>query len=327
MPEPRLIENGGIRLHVMVKGSGPLVLMVHGYPEGWYSWRHQFAPLVAAGYTAAALDVRGYGGSDAPDDIAAYDMATMVDDVIAVAAALQPDAPVILVGQDWGAPIVWYSALTRPDRVTAVAGLSVPFTGVPTRPLTDIFRRPFTDRGRFFYQEWFQQPGAAEAEAEADVRGYLRRLYYAISGDAPPGSWPQKPAGATLLDGLVDPDPFPAWLTDADLDHMVAEFGRHGFRGPLNRYRNNERDFAWAQAWRGQRIEQSALFIGGTRDPAAFGFGAYSDPMTVMRPHVPLVEGHMLDGCGHWTQEERPAEVNRLLLDWLARLPSPASAG
>lgn len=327
MPEPRLIDTGGVRLRVMVEGEGPLVLMVHGFPEGWYSWRHQFAPLVEAGYTAAALDVRGYGGSDAPHDIAAYDMASMVEDVVAVADVLQPEAPAILVGHDWGAPIVWYSALTRRDRVAAVAGLSVPFTGVPARPFTEIFRRAFTDRGRFFYQQWFLEPGPAEAEAEADVRGYLRRLYYAISGDAPPGSWPEKPAGSNLLDGLVDPDPFPAWLSAADLDHMAGEFAAKGFRGPLNRYRNHERDFAWAQKWKGAGIQQPALFIAGTRDPAAFGFGAYGDPLAVMRPHVPLVEAHMLDGCGHWTQEERPAEVNRLLLDWLARLPSPASAG
>ncbi len=321
MPQERLIDTGTVRLRVMVEGTGPLVLMVHGFPEGWYSWRHQFAPLAGAGYTAAAIDVRGYGGSDAPEPIAAYDMASMVADVIAVADALQPGAPAVLVGHDWGAPIVWHAALTRPERVAAVAGLSVPFTGVATRPFTEIFRRAFTDRGRFFYQEWLQQPGPAEAEAEADPRTYLRRLFFAISGDAPPGSWPEKPAGATLLDGLVDPDPFPAWLSDADLDHMAGEFARHGFRGPLNRYRNHERDAAWVQAWRGRRIEQPALFVGGTRDPASFGFGAFGDPLAVMRPHVPLVEGHMLEGCGHWTQQERPEAVNRLLLDWLARLP------
>ena len=326
MPDLRLIDTGTIRLRVAVEGTGPLVLMVHGFPEGWYSWRHQFAPLAAAGHTAAAFDVRGYGGSDAPAAIADYDMAAMVADVIGVADALQPDAPVILLGHDWGAPIVWHSALTRPDRVRAVAALSVPFTGVPARPYDEVFRRAFTDRGRFFYQEWFQQPGPAEAEAEADVRGYLRRLYYAISGDAPPGSWPSKPAGATLLDGLVDPDPFPAWMSEADLDHHVAEFTRSGFRGPLNRYRNHQRDFAWVQAWRGRRIEQPALFIGGTRDPATTGFGAIADPVATMRPHVPLVEGHVLEGCGHWTQQERPAEVNRLLLDWLARLPTDGAA-
>ncbi|WP_394648293.1 alpha/beta fold hydrolase [uncultured Sphingomonas sp.] len=332
MPDTRLIDTGTARLRVVMEApvpgqvERPLVLMVHGFPEGWYSWRHQFATLVAAGHTVAAIDVRGYGGSDKPEAIEAYAMAEIVGDVIAVADALQPDAPVVLVGHDWGAPIVWYSALTRPDRVGAVAGLSVPFTGVPTRPFTEIFRRAFTDRERFFYQEWFQEPGPAEREAEADVRGYLRRLFYAISGDAPPGAWPEKPAGATLLDGMVDPDTFPPWLEEPDFNHMVAEFESGGFRGPLNRYRNHERDFVWAQAWRGRRIEQPALFIGGTRDPASFGFGAFGDPLAVMRPHVPLVEGHMLEGCGHWTQQERPAQVNAILLEWLARLPSGVRA-
>ncbi|KQN93198.1 epoxide hydrolase [Sphingomonas sp. Leaf231] len=322
MPEARMIETGAVRLRAMVEGDGPLIVLVHGFPESWYSWRHQLAPLAVGGYTAAAIDVRGYGGSDKPEAIEAYDMAAMVDDIIGVADALQPGRPVVLVGHDWGAPMVWYSALTRPDRVAAVAALSVPFTGVPARPLTEIFRHAFTDRDRFFYQEWFQRCGPPEEEAEADVRGYLRRLYFAISGEAPPGSWPDKPAGATLLDGLVDPGRFPAWLNDDDLDYLVAQFKAGGFRGPLNRYRNHERDFSWAQAWRGHRIEQPALFIGGTRDPASFGFGAYGDPLTVMRPHVPEVLGHMLDGCGHWTQQERPEEVNRLLLAWLARLPT-----
>ena len=197
----------------------------------------------------------------------------------------------------------------------------MPFSGVPNRPFTEVFRRAFTDKGRFFYQEWFQEPGPAEAEAEADVRGFLRKFYYGICGDAPDGAWPQKPAGATLLEGMIDPDPFPGWLTPADLDYYVAEFEASGLRGPLNRYRNHERDFVWAQQFRDRRIEQPALFIGGARDPATTLFGAVSDPVAVMRPHVPLVEGHILDGCGHWTQQERPEDVTRLLLDWLARLP------
>ena len=320
MPDMRMIDAGDVRLRVAVEGSGPLVLMVHGFPESWYSWRHQMSPLAEAGYTAAAIDVRGYGGSDKPRDIAAYDMETITGDVAAVAGALQPDAPAILVGHDWGAPIVWNSALTRPDRFAAVAGMAVPYTGVPTRPFTETFRSLFTERGRFFYQEWFQNVGPPEAEAEADIRGFLRRMYYAISGDAPPGTWPEKPAGATLLEGMVDPAVFPPWLGDDDLDYYVAEFERSGLRGPLNRYRNHERDHAWLQSFRGRRIEQPSLFIGGNRDPATFLFGALPDPVAAMRVHAPLVEGHILDGCGHWTQQERPAEVNRLLLDWLSRL-------
>ena len=320
MPEFRMIDTGPVRLRVAVEGAGPLVLMVHGFPESWYSWRHQFAPLVEAGFTAAAIDVRGYGGSDRPDEVSAYAMEQLVADIAAVARTLQPDAPAILLGHDWGAPQVWNSALTQPDRFAAVAALSVPYAGVPARPFTETFRSAFTEKGRFFYQEWFQAVGPAEAEAEADVRDFLRKFYYAISGDAPPGTWPNKPAGASMLQDMIDPREFPAWLTPADLDYYVAEFEASGFFGPISRYRNHERDWEWLQPYREQRIEQPALFIGGTKDPATTLFGAVEDPIALMRPHVPLVEGHLLDGCGHWTQQERPEEVNRLLLDWLGRV-------
>ena len=214
---------------------------------------------------------------------------------------------------------MWNSALTRPDRFRAVAGLSVPFTGVPARPFTEVFSRAFTDKGRFFYQEWFQEPGRAEAEIEPDVRRFLRMFLYAISGDAPSGTWPDKPAGATLLEEMVDPGVMPAWLTEPDLDYYTAEFEASGLRGPLNRYRNHERDFAWLQGFADRRIEQPALFIGGTKDPATTLFGAVTDPIAAMRPFAPKVEGHLLEGCGHWTQQERPEEVNRLLLPWLER--------
>lgn len=320
MPDFRTIDTGAANLRVAVEGSGPLVLMVHGFPESWYSWRHQLGPVAAAGFTAAAIDVRGYGGSDKPGSVEAYAMEQMVLDIAGVAATLSPDAPAILVGHDWGAPMVWNSALARPGQFRAVAALSVPYAGVPTRPFTEVFRQAFTDKGRFFYQEWFQAVGPAEAEADADVRDFLRKFYFAISGDAPPGTWPDKPAGATLLEGMVDPGDFPTWLTKTDEDYYVAEFTGSGFFGPLSRYRNHERDFRWLQQFADRRIEQPALFIGGSKDPATKLFGAIADPIAMMRPMVPLVEGHILDGCGHWTQQERPAEVNALLLDWLRRL-------
>lgn len=321
MPEFRQIDTGEVSLRVAVEGQGPLVLFVHGFPESWYSWRHQMGPVAEAGFTAAAIDVRGYGGSDKPEAIEAYSLEALTGDVAAVARALQPDAPVILVGHDWGAPIVWNTALTRPDAVRAVAGLSVPYMGVPQRPFTEIFDEAFTQKGRFFYQAWFQKVGPPEAEAEADVRGFLRKFYYSICGEAPDGSWPQKPVEATLLEGLADPDPFPAWLGDADLDYYVGEFTGSGFRGPINRYRNHERDYAWLRGFKDRVIEQPSLFIGGTRDPASNGFGRIADPIPFMRAVAPgLRGGHMLEGCGHWTQQERPAEVNRLLIDWLKGL-------
>lgn len=294
--------------------------MVHGFPEGWYSWRHQIGAVAQAGYTVCAIDVRGYGGSDKPYPVEAYAMEHMVADCVAVAKEMSPDAPATLLGHDWGAAIVWFAALSNPDIFRAVASLSVPFLGVPKRPYPEIFREQFTAKGRFFYQDYFQAEGVAEAEAEADPRDFLLKTLYSISGDAPSGLWMDKPAGARFLDGLSAPETLPIWLTAADLDQYEAEFKESGFRGPLNRYRNYERDFEWLRPYAGKKIEQPCLFIGGTRDPVSSAFGMIEDPVSAVRKHAPLVEGHMLEGCGHWTQQERPAQVNALVLDWLKRL-------
>ncbi len=321
MPEFRTVDAGNAKLRFAVEGEGPLVLMVHGFPESWYSWRHQMAPIAGAGFTAAAIDVRGYGGSDKPHPIEAYSMEQLTGDVAGVAKALQPDAPAILIGHDWGAPIVWNTALSRPEAISAVAGLSVPFSGVPAKPFTEIFKELFTDKGHFFYQAWFQEVGPPEAEAEKDVRDFLRKFYFGISGDAPDGSWPAKKHGASLLEGMKDPGDFPAWLTPEDLDYYVAEFEGSGFRGPISRYRNHENDFAWLQQFKNRKLEMPTFLIGGDRDPAFNGFGRIADPAAMMRNFVTDLRGaHVLPGIGHWTQQEAPAEVNRLLVDWLKGL-------
>jgi pimeloyl-ACP methyl ester carboxylesterase len=323
MPEFRIVDAGGARLRVALEGEGPLVILVHGFPESWFSWRHQLPALAQAGFTAAAIDVRGYGGSDKPREVAAYDMESLTADVAGLAQALQPDVPAILVGHDWGAPIVWNSAFTRPERFSAVAGLSVPFSGVPIRPFSEIFHELFTAQNRFFYQAWFQKVGPPEAEAESDVRGFLRKFYFGICGEAPEGAWPQKAADATLLEGMIDPAHFPDWLPAEALDYYVAEFEQSGFFGPISRYRNHERDFAWLQAFRGRTLDQPSLLIGGDRDPAFNGFGRIPDPGAMMRQHATNLQGvHVLPGCGHWTQQERPAEVNAILLTWLKALPA-----
>jgi len=321
MPEFRFVQLADIRLRAAIEGSGPLVVMVHGFPESWFSWRHQMTPIAEAGFTACAIDVRGYGGSDKPHPVEAYDMEHMVGDVAGVIEKLSDDGKAILVGHDWGAPIVWNTALIRPDRVRAVCALSVPYMGVPTRVFTEIYEEFFTKKNRFFYQAYFQEEGVAEAEAEKDVRDFLRKFYYAISGDAPDGTWPtNKTAAATLLEGLVDPDPFPAWLTEAELDYYVGEFEASGLRGPINRYRNHGRDFAYLQQFKGRRIEQPALFIGGSRDLVLTMFGRL-DFLPTMRAEVPDLRGwDVLEGCGHWTQQERPKEVNDRLLAWLRGL-------
>ena len=321
MTQFRTVSLPGINLRAVVRGSGPLVVMVHGFPESWYSWRHQIEPIAAAGFTACAIDVRGYGGSDKPTAVEAYDMQHMVGDIAGVIEALSPDGSAVLIGHDWGAPMVWNTALIRPDRVRAVAGLSVPYLGIAKRSFRDFFEDVFTSRGKFFYQAYFQTPGVAEAELEADPRDSIRRFYYAISGDAPDGTWPtDKPDGATLLDRLPDPQPFPAWLTDADIDYYAGEFEASGFAGPLNRYRNHDRDFEYLRGFEGRKIEQPALFIGGERDLVLSMLGR-GDLMEMMKGEVPDLRGaDILPGCGHWTQQERPAEVNDRLLKWLTGL-------
>jgi pimeloyl-ACP methyl ester carboxylesterase len=180
MSEFKRLQLDDVRLRAAVRGKGPLVVMVHGFPESWFSWRHQLAPVAEAGFTACAIDVRGYGGSDKPSAIADYSMERMIGDVVGVIETLSPDKCAILVGHDWGAPIVWNSALIRPDRVRAVCGLSVPYLGQATRPFTETFDEIFTKRGRFFYQAYFQKVGEPEAEAEANPRDFLRKFYYAL---------------------------------------------------------------------------------------------------------------------------------------------------
>lgn len=307
----------GVRIAADVAGSGPLVLFVHGFPELRQSW-HRLAPAVAAaGYRTAAIDVRGYGDSDRPAAVAAYRMEAIVADLVAVADALAPGEPVTLVGHDWGASIVWNGIMARPDRFGAVAALSIPWLGRAAAPFDAMFRRRFTDKGRFFYQAYFQEPGIAEAELEADPALFLRAFYHTISGDAAPGDWPNdKPHGAKLLDGLRFPDRAPPWLHPGYFDFAAATFARTGFAGALNRYRNHGRDFDWAGGF-DPVIRRPALFIGGTSDPALV-LGT-ADPIPLMREVVPDLEPHMLDGCGHWTQAERAAEVETLLIPWLRR--------
>jgi pimeloyl-ACP methyl ester carboxylesterase len=320
-PDFRLIETNGIRLRAAVQGSGPLVVLVHGFPESWYSWRHQMGPIAEAGFTACAIDVRGYGGSDKPRPVQAYGMDSMVADVAGVIEALSPGERAVVVGHDWGAPIVWNTAMIRPDRVRAVAGLSVPHLGVPAASFKDLFTALFTSQGVFFYQAYFQAEGVAEAEMEADPTDTIRRFYYAISGDAPNGSWPKdKKVGDGVLHRLVDPHPFPAWLTDKDIAYYAGEFAASGFRGPLNRYRNHDEDFAYLKQFAGRTIDQPSLFIGGDRDLVLTMLPGI-DLLAGMKAQLTDLRGaDILPGCGHWTQQERPAEVNTRLLAWLKAL-------
>ncbi|GII91703.1 epoxide hydrolase [Sinosporangium siamense] len=296
------------------------MLLVHGFPESWYSWRHQLPALAAAGYRAVAVDVRGYGRSSKPDDIAAYRMLDLVEDNVAVVRALGEETAVI-VGHDWGATIAANSALIRPDVFRAVGLLSVPYAprGGP-RP-SEIFAQMGGDQE--FYVSYFQAPGRAEAEIEPDVRGWLAGFYAAFSADTMPPADAPAPYFASQGGRLRDRFPagrLPAWLGEDDLDVYAAEFERTGLTGALNRYRNMDRDWEDLADFDGSPIKQPSLFIGGALDASTTWM---ADAIKAYPATLPgLVSSHILDGCGHWIQQERRDEVNELLTGWLASLPT-----
>ncbi|MFH8611688.1 alpha/beta fold hydrolase [Streptomyces sp. NPDC018029] len=316
----RLVPSPAGRIHLVEQGTGPLVLLVHGFPESWYSWRHQLPALAAAGYRAVAVDVRGYGRSSRPAEISAYRMLDLVEDSVSVVRALGEETAVV-VGHDWGATVAAHAALVRPDVFRAVGLLSVPYTppGGP-RP-SDVFAGMGGDEE--FYVAYFQEPGRAEGEIEPDVRGWLAGFYAAFSGDTMPGPDAPDPhfaaRGGRLRDRFPG-GPLPGWLTGPDLDVYAGEFERTGLTGALNRYRNMDRDWEdLTPGYAGAPLTQPSLFVGGALDASTTWL---ADAIAAFPETLPgLRSSHILDGCGHWLQQERPEQVNRLLVDWLAGLP------
>ncbi|MGW6021481.1 alpha/beta fold hydrolase [Streptomyces sp. NPDC055099] len=316
----RLVDVPAGRIHLVEQGTGPLVLLVHGFPESWYSWRHQLPVLAEAGFRAVAIDVRGYGRSSKPREVDAYGMTAHVADNAAVVRALGEETATI-VGHDWGSTIAANSALLRPDVFTAVGLLSVPYAprnGV--RP-TDAFAMIGGDEE--FYVSYFQEEGRAEAEIEPDVRGWLAGFYAGLSADTMP-----KPDGGPSLhfvarggkmsDRFAGGGALPSWLTEADLDFYAEEFERTGLTGALRRYRNVDRDWEDLAEWDGAPITQPSLFIGGDQDASTTWL---ADAIKAFPETLPgLVSSHVLEGCGHWVQQERAYEVNRLLVGWLRGL-------
>jgi epoxide hydrolase A/B len=314
----RTFETNGIRMHVAEQGSGPLVILCHGFPESWYSWRHQLQALAEAGFHAVAPDMRGYGQTDAPKDIESYTLLHLVGDMVGLVDALGAESAVI-AGHDWGAPVAWGTALLRPDRFRAVIGLSVPFR--PRGPVKPSTLMPQTDDA-IFYQLYFQTPGVAEAELQRDVRATMRRLAYTGSGDAPPrqSGLGMVTRGGGLLDHTVDPASLPSWLTAADIEFYVAEFSRTGFRGGLNWYRNIDRNWELLAPYAGALVTVPALYVAGDRD-LVVNFRGMDQLIPNLAKFVPkLRKTLMLPGCGHWTQQERPREVNAAMVEFLKSL-------
>jgi pimeloyl-ACP methyl ester carboxylesterase len=316
----QFIEANGIQLRAVVEGEGPLVILVHGWPESWYSYRHQLDPLIAAGFRVAAIDVRGYGGSDKPEAIEAYSLSQLAADVAGVIEALG-GGPAVLVGHDWGAPIVWTTSILYRQHVRAVVGMSVPFLGRPRRPILEIYREIYADR--FFYQLYFQEPGVAERELEADIALTLRKAYYMASGnlrDDELGLINRKPKDAKFLDCIPDPSPLPSWLTKEDLDYYTEQFRAGGFRGPINRYRNTERDWEELPQLGTEKITQPALFLAGAKDPVLHFVPGRNLFDMLDRFYLDLRKKVLIAGAGHWVQQQAPEEVNRELLGFLAQL-------
>jgi pimeloyl-ACP methyl ester carboxylesterase len=297
-------------IHLVEEGSGPLVLLVHGFPELWYSWRHQLPVLAAAGYRAVAIDVRGYGRSARPKEVAAYSMRALVADNVHVVHALG-ERTATIVGHDWGSPIAANSALLEPETFSAVALLSVPYSPRGDFRPTDAFALAGGDEE--FYVSYFQEPGRAEAEIEPDVRSWLTGFYTA-SADVF-----TIPPGARMSDRFPTGHALPSWLTEADLDVYAGEFERTGLTGALNRYRNVDRDWEDLEDQDGAPIEQPSLFIGGELDASTTWL---ADAIANHPKTLPgLVSQHILAGAGHWLQQERSGEVNRLLTEWLREVP------
>ena len=222
------LNANGIEIHYAEKGEGPLVIFCHGWPESWYSWRHQLQAIGSSGYRAVALHMRGYGKTTKPNDIEAYSLTHLVGDVVGAVAALG-ESEAVVVGHDWGGPVAWNGALLRPDIFRAVAVLSVPYNPPLTLPhnmsLDDVMAMTAGDRE--YYRLYFQEPGVAEADLERNFRDSMLGILYSLSGDIVADAIHQEgwdgrfPKGQTLSEQLVVPEQLPAWLSQEDLDFYV----------------------------------------------------------------------------------------------------------
>lgn len=330
----RFIDINGIRVHVAEQGPevGPMVLLAHGFPESWYSWRAQMAALAAAGYHVVAPDQRGYGQTDCPEAIEAYSILHLVGDLVGLVDVLgkeqaQPGREVVIVGHDWGANVAWNAALMRPDLFKAAIIMSVPYIPRshlygPRANVRPTEAMKLLVGQHYFYQLYFQQIGVAEAEMEQDVRRAILLTLYSLSGDAREGErWRPvlaDPQAGMLSSGAL-PEALPGWLSEADVDYFTEQFQRTGFRGGLNWYRNMDRNWELTAAFSGASVHQPTLFMWGDRDPV-FDIPGTGERIERQKQYVPNLRLLPFAGCGHWVQLERAAEVNAAMIAFLQGL-------
>lgn len=311
--ELRRIDTNGVTLEVVVAGEGPLVILLHGWPQCWYLWRHQIDPIVNAGYRVAVPNQRGYGGSSAPRETAAYNVRELAADVVGLAQALGYDE-FTLIGHDWGCVVAWNTALLHDDTCTAIMGLSIPFWR---------FGSDFTNppQDGFWYARLFQTPGLAEADLEADLAGSLAGIYYGLSGDVPTGTFLKQlehPATASFREVFPPPATLPSWLTRDDLDTYVGEFRKSGFHGPNSWYRNIPTHNANTADIADKRFRRPAAFAAGSEDIALMIDPDWRRNFESSFDDLRFVE--IIDGAGHWVQMEKPAEATASILRFLHSL-------
>ena len=313
----RLVDTNGVRLRVVEAGErgAPVVVLAHGFPELAYSWRHQIPALAAAGYHVLAPDQRGYGGSSRPGAVEDYDIVALAGDLIGLLDDVGAEQAVF-VGHDWGGIVAWHAPLLHPDRIAGVVGLSAPPVPRPLTPPTQAFKRIFGDN--FFYMLYFQEPGVADADLGRDPARTMTSMLAGLRPSDPQAAalTMARPGPQGYVERLPRPDALPDWLSQDELDHYIAEFTRSGFTGPLNWYRNLDRNWQLTEATPAATISVPSMFVSGTADPvlAFTRRDRYSE--VVSGPYREV----MIDGAGHWIQQERPGDVNEVLLDWLSGL-------
>jgi pimeloyl-ACP methyl ester carboxylesterase len=309
------IDTNGISMRIAEAGSGPLVLLIHGWPESWYSWRHQITALAAAGFHAVAPDMRGYGGTSAPAAAEAYRIDHLAKDVIGIIDHFSQDTATI-VGHDWGSMVVWYTALFHPSRINGVMGMSVPYGGRAKLPPLDSFKAAMGDN--FFYILYHNEAGGvAEAEYDADPRGILSRLYASPASPRAPAKItdPRRSAGG-WIDRLGEVTAQPDWLSTEDLDYFVNEFTRSGFRGGVNYYRNFNSNWEITSEL-DPVISMPAAFLSGAQDVVIQG----ADETALRNMMAPVMADlrdiTLIDNMGHWIQQEAPEATNAAIIEFL----------
>jgi len=322
--EHRFVNVNGVRLHVAAQGEGPLVVMCHGFPGLWSSFRRQLSAVAAQGWRAMAIDQRGCGRSDAPKAVEDYEDGMAVEDLVGLLDAFD-ERDAVFVGHDFGARQVWQTAVRHPDRVRGAIVLSVPYNPRrSTAPPSEQYAR--TAKEHFLHKHYFQEVGPADRELDGDPRGFLMRLFFALSGESDyiRTVWSRPSEGNGYLDVLPERSTHPSWLTSEEFEYFVAEFTRTGFTGGLNWYRAADVSWERSRPYDGATISVPTLFVVGEHDSVPDQRGA--DSVAVMREHLlDLRDLVVVPGAGHFVQMERTAEVNAAIVSFLESLRSTPS--